>query len=144
MQDAAPDRLQPGFALELPPPHMTVGIRGGAQRVLLQPVGVDPPRRADLPRRGLQRSGNLGLEDPPLVADRTAGRASAVVGPPPLEQQVQVGDFWTDLLGDLFAGRLLGAAMLLKWPETGAISTGGVARSNTSRPLARPWCCAGR
>lgn len=113
MQEAAPHRLQAGFAFELLTVQASVGVRGGPQRVLLQLGWVDPPRGADLQGRGAQRPGNLGPEDPPVVADRTAGRAVAVVGAPLVQQQVQVGDGETDLFGDFVAGGLLGAAMLV-------------------------------
>lgn len=48
-----------------------------------------------------------------MVADRTGGRAAAAVGPPLVQQRLQVGDGEADLFGDLVAGGLLGAAMLV-------------------------------
>ncbi len=135
VQESAPHWLQAGFALELLMVHRPVGIRGGPQRVLLQLIGVDPPRGADLSGRGAQRPGNLGLEDPPVVADRTAGRAATAVGPPLIQQQVKAGDVEPDLFGDLVAGCLFGPPCSSTWPATRAIPAGGVARLNTSRPL---------
>lgn len=113
MQETGPHWFEAGLRRELLLAEVPFGVRREAARVLLELVGVYPSGSAHLSGRRSDRPGCLSFVDPPAVAYGVVGRSAAPVGPPLLQQHVQVGDGQADFLGDFRAGGLLGAAVLV-------------------------------